>query len=498
MAKKKKYTNRELMELAIAVMRKSLHEPRDDKKPPPKVGAVLYKADGTIETACRGELRWGDHAEFTLLERKNRHNALDGAKLFATLEPCAPGSRKEPKRCCAERIINARIKEVWVGIEDPDPTVDRKGIKHLLDNGVTVKMFDPDLQEIIKRENAEFFSKALERKAVAEVKAKEPAQLSPLENPEPEYALQDLSRAALDRYRQQAGIEDPIGSDAFNRRLKSQGLLQNEGNRVVASGFGVLLFGKRPREIMPQAGLLATIRYPSGDEETRDFDGPLVEIPEQVQQWLRDKLPHTIDRSTMQRENVPALPYELVREAVVNALVHRDYDIKGAKCQLIVTPETLLISSPGGPVAPIEFEQLQAFNAPMLSRNPILHYVFGKMGYAEERGLGMRSLREKTAAAGLPLPRYSWNAPYLALTIYRTSQAAIATLPSGVGSRLSKTQRKGWEWLSRQQVVTSKQYASALQLPERTALNHLQHFTKLQLVRRVGSGPATEYHLMSR
>jgi ATP-dependent DNA helicase RecG len=110
----------------------------------------------------------------------------------------------------------------------------------------------------------------------------------------------------------------------------------------------------------------------------------------------------------------------------------------------------------------------------------------------------MRSLREKTAAAGLPLPRYSWNAPYLALTIYRTSQAAIATLPSGVGSRLSKTQRKGWEWLSRQQVVTSKQYASALQLPERTALNHLQHFTKLQLVRRVGSGPATEYHLMSR
>ena len=56
------------MELAIVVMRRSVPEPRTDSKINPKVGAVLYKPDGTIETACRGELRHGDHAEFTLLE----------------------------------------------------------------------------------------------------------------------------------------------------------------------------------------------------------------------------------------------------------------------------------------------------------------------------------------------------------------------------------------------------------------------------------------------
>jgi len=70
----------------------------------------------------------GDHAEFTLLERKNRSNKLDGAVLFSTLEPCAPGSRHDSKLSCAERIVLARIKEVWIGIVDPDPTVDRKGI----------------------------------------------------------------------------------------------------------------------------------------------------------------------------------------------------------------------------------------------------------------------------------------------------------------------------------------------------------------------------------
>src|SRR6266700_1502811 len=100
---------RRLMEQAIEVMRQSIPEPRTDGKASPKVGAVLLKPDGTVETAFRGELRHGDHAEYTLLERKNRNICLDGSILFATLEPCAPGARKHPKLACAERIVNARI-----------------------------------------------------------------------------------------------------------------------------------------------------------------------------------------------------------------------------------------------------------------------------------------------------------------------------------------------------------------------------------------------------
>jgi ATP-dependent DNA helicase RecG len=95
---------RKYMAMAIEVMMKSIQEPRDDKVSP-KVGAVLIKPSGEIETAFRGELRNGDHAEFTLLERKNRSVPLDGSILFATLEPCAPGARKHPKLSCAERIV---------------------------------------------------------------------------------------------------------------------------------------------------------------------------------------------------------------------------------------------------------------------------------------------------------------------------------------------------------------------------------------------------------
>ena len=140
------------MELAVDVMITSTQEPRVDDKASPLVGAVLWN-DGVVDTASRSELRDGDHAEFTLLERKHRSSKLDGAMLFSTLEPCAPGSRRHPKLSCAERIVLARVKEVWVGIEDPDPTVDRKGIKYLQDSGVKVHLFDRDLQERIREVN---------------------------------------------------------------------------------------------------------------------------------------------------------------------------------------------------------------------------------------------------------------------------------------------------------------------------------------------------------
>ncbi len=148
MAGRKKFNPRELMELAVEAMGRSITESRGDGKASPRVGAVLWRPDGSVETACRGELRDGDHAEYTLLERKNRSNRLDDAVLFSTLEPCAPGSRRHPKLSCAERIVLARIREVWIGVEDPDPTVDRKGIKYLQDNGVQVRIFDRDLQEV--------------------------------------------------------------------------------------------------------------------------------------------------------------------------------------------------------------------------------------------------------------------------------------------------------------------------------------------------------------
>jgi ATP-dependent DNA helicase RecG len=495
MAKQTGFDARKLMERAVEAMTHSIHEHRVDGKATPRVGAALYKADGTIETACRGELRWGDHAEFTLLERKNRNNRLDGAKLFATLEPCAPGARKHPKLCCAERIVLARIKEVWVGVEDPDPKVDRKGIKYLQDHGVRVTMFDRDLQEVIRSENKEFFAQALERAAEAEEEAKV-GPLSVFENPVAHADLRDFSVEALSQYRTIAKIADPVGSDGFNRRLAQQGLLQNEGKKFIPSGFGLLLFGKSPRDVMPQAGLLGTIHYPNGKEEPRDFDEPQVFVPELALQWLKDKLPNTIERDKARRWDTNDAFYQLLRESVVNAIVHRDYSIAGAKCQLVVTPDTVVIRSPGGPVEPITLEQLNAFNAPMLSRNPVLHYVFAKMELAEERGLGLKSMRESAFRANLPPPKFSWDAPYLVLTLYRSLEGAISDLSPKLFARLNQVEIKSWQFMVGRKSVTSAELMSALGFDERKAQRVLKKLLDVGLIQRLGKGRATRYEMI--
>ena len=492
---KKKLTPRELMELAIEVMRQSVPEPRKDDKASPKVGAVLVKPDGKIETAYRGELRHGDHAEFTLLERKNRGNKLDGSTLFATLEPCAPGARRDPKVDCAERIRLARIKEVWIGIQDPDPKVARKGIEHLKNNGIKVHMFDRDLQEVIEKENKDFLAQALER---ATVEKKKPGEivLSPLENKLPAAVLADFSDEALALYRERAKIAEVVGSDEFNRRLLQQGLLKEEKGRLLPTGFGILLFGKEPRRAMRQAGLLAAIHYPNGEQERKEFDEPAVMIPDLLEKWLRDKLPNVLDRSKMRREKQPALPFEMLREAVVNALIHRDYDIEGGKCQVVVTEDMVTVRSPGEPPPPITLEQLQSFTAPMLSRNPGLHFVFARMGMAEEQGLGIGSLRDRAKELGLPLPRYSWDAPYLVLKLYRSAESATRELTVDILDKLNADERKGWEFLSTKTTFTRAEYESHMEADKRKAQRQLKRFAELGLVRSVGSGRTARYEVV--
>ena len=496
MASKKKFDPRKLMELAVEIMRKSVQELRKDDKKSPAVGVVIHKPDGAVQTAYRGELRCGDHAEFTLLERKNRENKLDGSILFTTLEPCAPGARRHPKLGCAERIVLARIKEVWIGIEDPDPTVDRKGIRYLQENGITVHMFDRDLQKTILDENKEFFTQARKR-AEIEKKPKK-ITLSTFEHAVPTTNLEDLSKEAMEQFRTKTGIEHAVGSDSFNRILLQQGLLQKQDDHLLPSGFGILLFGKNPRNVFRQAGILGTIRYTVGEPEIIEFNKPTVLIPNLVEKWLKKALPLTIDRSSIERKETTAFPLLLVREAVVNALVHRDYDIAGAKCQLIITEDTITVKSPGHPVSPIKLEDLQSFNAPTLSRNPEIHFVFAQMKMAEERGLGMETWKTLPEKYKLPLPKYTFEAPYLVLTLYRSKKGVEHALGKSVLEALNNAEKEGWLFLTTKIEITKREYANHFRFDDRKAERHLKKFVGLGLIERVGSGPATKYRILRK
>jgi ATP-dependent DNA helicase RecG len=198
----------------------------------------------------------------------------------------------------------------------------------------------------------------------------------------------------------------------------------------------------------------------------------------------------------MERREQVDLPFEMIREAVVNALIHRDYDMAGQKCQLVLNADTITIKSPGGPISPITLEQMRSFTAPMKSRNPVLHYVFARMGMAEEQGYGLISLKKHAEKLRLPLPSYSMEGDSLVLTIYRNKAGVVASLRPEVRASLNNDEKASWEFVSGRQSVSSPELMEQMGFDERKAQRVLKKLQEAGLLRRVGRGPATRYDVI--
>jgi pyrimidine deaminase RibD-like protein len=137
--------------MALQEARKSV--PEEDGRPHPKVGAVVVKNGKVLSTAYRGE-RPENHAEYIALEKKLADEAVAGATVYTTLEPCT--TRTHPKIPCADRLIERKVARVVTGMLDPDDRISGKGLRKLRKAGIVTDLFPHDLAMEVEELNREF------------------------------------------------------------------------------------------------------------------------------------------------------------------------------------------------------------------------------------------------------------------------------------------------------------------------------------------------------
>ncbi|MCH8554089.1 MAG: putative DNA binding domain-containing protein, partial [Schleiferiaceae bacterium] len=177
-------------------------------------------------------------------------------------------------------------------------------------------------------------------------------------------------------------------------------------NRFMKNG-GVLFFGKHPETFFDTA-LIRCVAF-EGITKTQIFDdkvftGPLVKQYEQAMQWLKGKLNvrYEIEGGGPRKEHWE-IPETAFREAIVNALAHRDYYDKGAKITIELFDDRVEISNPGGLTSAIKPEE---FGKRSHSRNPLIFGLFARIRLVEQIGSGIGRIQSAMIRARLPMPEF--------------------------------------------------------------------------------------------
>lgn len=138
----KEYSKKAIMKVAIEEMMKCVEFPR--------VGAVVAKGRVILSVGYRGEVT-GRHAERVSIE-KLFPDELKDSTLFTTLEPCIKLQPGQIVESCTDLIIKSGIKEVVIGILEPNGTIYCEGYNKLVENNIGVTFFNPDLSSVIEGE----------------------------------------------------------------------------------------------------------------------------------------------------------------------------------------------------------------------------------------------------------------------------------------------------------------------------------------------------------
>ena len=279
----------------------------------------------------------------------------------------------------------------------------------------------------------------------------------------------------------------PMGISSKNMKQLFQNLklLTKEGELTRAA---ILLFGKEPTRFFSCA-IFKIGRFrgtdPTGLIIQDKVEGNLFTMFEVVIDFLKSKyLLSPISYQGMQRIETLEIPDKAIREAVLNALIHKDYTSLSAISLRVYDPTISIWND--GELEKLSIEDLSKEHE-SYQRNPLIADIFYRAGYIEAWGRGTLTIIEETVKSGLPKPVFQNKQGGLEVIFQRNPMRLSDDGGKTKNFQVSERQQKAIEYIRQHGAISNRIYQEINKVSKPTATRDMKHLVSLGIVEMTGT-----------
>jgi ATP-dependent DNA helicase RecG len=282
------------------------------------------------------------------------------------------------------------------------------------------------------------------------------------------------------------------------KALLARGCLTRTGSGPVPSYAGVLLFGRQPQRYLRNAQI-TLVRYASpqmGDEFLRhDASGALPDQIRQAETFVTANMRRGMRITGFTRQETTEYPLGVVREAIVNAVAHRDYAIRGDDIRVLMFSDHMEVYSPGRLPGHVTLDNLVTER---FSRNEAIAQALSDLGFVERLGYGIDRMVASMAEAGLPAPIFEETVAGFRVTLRGRGEELVSleASPRWGNRRLNPRQERAVAHLAEHGTITNREFRELCpDLSDETIRRELADLVDQGLIVKVGERKATYYML---
>lgn len=307
----------------------------------------------------------------------------------------------------------------------------------------------------------------------------------------------DFSRKILDEYlaKRAERTKRPYNGK-MDDLLHEVGAVDNEGRATVT---GLMLFSEYPQHWLPQSSIIFAKfvgKTPRGENglagysRREELTGPLPRLIEAAWNLIWGEMAVSAVVKGLEREETYEYPQFAVREAIVNAVCHRDYRLKGRRIEIRMYSDRLEVISPGGLPGFITVDNIIEEH---FSRNPRIVNGLFQWGYIEELGLGIDRMVEVMQQAGHRPPDFDARPYSFAVTLYNARERQTAP---DWARNTNHRQARALQYIRDHGSITNREYRTLITgVSAETLRLDLADMVERGILLKVGSKKGTYYIL---